>query len=65
MPTVREHHTPKNYVHQAISYWVDESSLLRLDPVENLKLDEQDSMIFNSTLTSAKTLIELPTKSNV
>ena len=39
--------------------------MLRLDPDEKLKLDEQDSMFLNSTLTSARTIIELPTKSFV
>ena len=42
-----------------------ESSLLRLHPGENLSLDEQDSIVLNSTLTSPKTLIELPTQSYV
>ena len=47
MPAVREHLTPKFYVDQAITY----------------RLDEQDSIILNSTLTSPKTIIEIPTKS--
>ena len=42
-----------------------ESSLLRLDPDEKLKLDEQDSIILNSTLTLPKTKIELTTKNYV
>ena len=37
--------------------------MLGLDPIEKLKLDEQDSIILKSTLTSPKTIIELPTKS--
>ena len=36
--------------------------MLRLDPDEKLKLDEQDSVILNSSLTSPRTMIELPTK---
>ena len=36
--------------------------MLRLDPDQKLKLDEQDSIILNSALTSPKTIIELPTK---
>ena len=36
---------------------------LRLDPDEQLELDEQDSIIPSSTLTSPKTTKELPTKS--
>ena len=65
MPAVREHLTPKYYVDNAISYWLDELSLLRLDPGEQLKLDEEDSIILNSALTSPKTIIELATKSYV
>ena len=44
---------------------MDELSLLRLDPDEQLNLDEQDSIFPNSTLTSTKTIIEIPTKSCV
>ena len=44
---------------------VDESSMLRLDPDEELKLDGQDSIVLNSTLTVPETILELPTKSNV
>ena len=65
MPAVREHLTPKLYADEAISYWLDEISLLRLDPDEQLKLDEQDSIVLNSTLASPKTIIELSTKSYV
>ena len=63
-PTLEEHLTPKIYVDQALSNFVDES-LLRLDPDEKLKLDEQDSIVFNSSLTLAKTIKELRTKSYV
>ena len=62
LPAVREHLTPKFYVDEAISHSVDESSLLRLDPDEKLKLDEQDSIILNSNLTLPKTKTEIPTK---
>ena len=51
----------KNYVDTAI----DESSLLRLDPRETLDLDNQDSILLNSTITSPITIIELPTKSYI
>ena len=64
-PAVGEHLTAKFYVDYAFSNSVDESSLLRLDPDEKLKLDEQDSIILNSTLTSPKTIIKIPTKSYV
>ena len=63
MPAVGEHLTAKYYVDDALFYSVDELSLLRLDPNEKLKLDEQNSIILNSTLTSPKTIIELPIKS--
>ena len=63
--TLEEQLTPKYYVDQAISIDVDESSLLRLDPNEKLKLDEQDSIILNSNLTLPKTIKKLPTKVNV
>ena len=39
--------------------------MLGLDPEEKLKLDEQVSIILNSTLTSPKTIKKLPTKSYV
>ena len=54
--------TAKLYVVNTISDSVDESSLLRLDPDEKLK---QDSIILNSTLTSPKTILEIPTKNYV
>ena len=54
-PAIPEHLTAKSYNNQAISYSVDEPSLLRLDPDEQLKLDEQDSIVLNSSLTSPKT----------
>ena len=63
-PTLEEHLTPKIYVDQAISNIVDES-LLRLDPNEKLKLDEQDSIVLISSLTLPKTIIEIPTKNYV
>ena len=44
---------------------MDNSSLLKLDPDEKLKLDEQDSIVPNFSLTLPKTLIKLPTKSYV
>ena len=53
------HLTSKLYVDNAISDGVNESSLLRLDPDEKLK---QDSKNLNSTLTSPKTILEIPTK---
>ena len=65
LPAVPEHLTPKYYVDQVISCWLDELSLLRLDPNEQSNLDEQDILLLNSSLTSPKTIIEVPTKSYV
>ena len=66
MPAVGEHLTAKPYVDIAISHSVHQSSLLRLDPDEKLnKQDEQNSTFLNSTVTSPKMIIEIPTKSFV
>ena len=62
VPQIDSHITAKLYVDNAVSDGVNEHSLLRLDLDEKLK---QDSLIFNSTLTSPKTIIELPTKKYV
>ena len=53
------------YVDTSISNRIDESSLLRLDPIEILDLDNQDSKFLDSTLTSPKTIIEIPTKAYI
>ena len=62
LPQIDSHLTAKLYVDNAISDGINEQSLLRLDPDEKLT---QDSIILNSTLTSPKTIIELPTKNYV
>ena len=61
LPQIDSHLTAKLYVDKSI----DESSLLRLDPDEKLDKDNQDSIVLNSTLTSTKTIIEIPTKSYI
>ena len=61
-PAIPKQLAAKIYVDQAILYSVDEASLLRLDPDEKIKLDEQNSIFLISTLTFTKTIIELPTK---
>ena len=48
MPAVGEPLTAECYVDHAIFHIVDESSLLKLDPDEKFKLNQQDSIIFNS-----------------
>ena len=50
------------YVDNAISDAIDVPSLLRLDPDEKM---EHDSIIPYSTLTSPKTILEIPTKNYV
>ena len=62
MPAVGEHLTAKYYVDKAISDGVNEHSLLRLDPDEKLA---QDTIILNSTLSTPKTILEIPTKNYV
>ena len=62
LPQIDSHLTAKLHVDKSISDAIDEPSLLRLDPDEKLT---QDSKILNSTLTSSKTIIELPTKNYV
>ena len=62
MPTVRKHLTAKHYLDQSTFYTVDEIKFLRSNPDEKLKLDEQDSISPNSTLSSPKTKIEIPNK---
>ena len=44
---------------------IDGASLLRLDPDKKLDLDNQDSIILNSSKTSPKTVIEIPTKAYI
>ena len=62
LPQIDSHLTAKLYVDNTISDGVDEASLLRLDPDEKLK---QGSIILTSTLTSPKTILEIPTKNYV
>ena len=61
LPQIDSHLSAKLYVDNAISDGVNDQLLLRLDPVEKLT---QDSIILNSTLTSSKIIIEMPTKKN-
>ena len=62
LPQIDSHLTAKLYVDKAVSDSIDESSLLRLDTDEKLT---QDTIVLNSTLTSPKTIVELPTKNYV
>ena len=61
LPQKDSHLTAKLYVDNSI----DEPSLVRLDPDEKLDPHNQDSIILNSTLTSPKTIKEIPTKSYI
>ena len=65
LPEFGDQLTSKLYVDNVVRNSIDESSLLRLDPDEKLNLDEHDSVLLYSTLTSSKTIIELPTKNYV
>ena len=65
LPQIDSHLTAKLYVDDAFSNTVDESSLLRLDPNEEVNIDEQNSIILNSTLASPKTIIEIPPKAYI
>ena len=62
LPQIDSNLTATLYVDNALSDSIDESSLLRLDTDEKLT---QDTVVLNSTLTSPKTIIELPTKNYV
>ena len=62
LPQIDSHLTAKLYVDKTITDCVDESSLLRLDTDEKLT---QDTIVLNFTLTSPKTIIELPTKNYI
>ena len=46
-------------------YLMVESSSLRLDPEEILRLGDQDTIVLNFTLTLPETIIEQPAKSYV
>ena len=61
-PQIDSHLTAKLYVYDTLSNSVDESTSLRLDPIEKLKLVEHDSIVLKSTLTSPKTIMGIPTK---
>ena len=65
MPEYGGQVTSKFYVDDRVRTSVDESTLLRIDPDEKLNLNKQDSILLNSTLTSPKTIIEVPTKNYV
>ena len=62
LPQIDSHLTAKFYVDNAISDGINETTLLRLDPDEKL---EQDTIVLNSTLSTPKTILEIPTKNYV
>ena len=65
LPFVREDLTRKVYVDDAVSHSLNEHSSFRLDFNEKLKLDEQDSIVPNFTLSSPKTTFKIPIRSYV
>ena len=64
-PTLDEQLTPKFNVDNFVLNNVDEESLLRLDPKGKIHYGKLDSIFVNSSITSPRTIIELPTKSYV
>ena len=64
-PTLDAQLTPKFYVDHFVLDNVDETSLLRLDPKSDIHFGKLDSIFVNSSITSPRTIIELPTKSYV
>ena len=64
-PTLDEQLTPKFYADNFVYDRVDEASLLRLDPKGMIHHGKLDSIFLNSSTTSPRNLIELPTKSYV
>ena len=64
-PTLDEQLTPKFYVDNFVLNNVDEVSLLRLDPKGKIHYGKLDSIFVNSSITSPRTIIELPTRSYV
>ena len=57
--------TSKFYVDNFIFSYVDEKSLLRVDPKSDIHFGKLDSIFVNSPITSPRTIIELPTRSYV
>ena len=64
-PTPDAQLTPKFYVDNFVLNNVDEESLLRVDPKSDIHFGKLDSIFVNSSITSPRTVIELPTKSYV
>ena len=52
--------TCKEYVDNNISWGIDKSSLLRLDPNEQVDIPNQDHITLNSAFTSPPTVINIP-----
>ena len=64
-PTLDSQLTPKFYVDHFVLDNVDEISLLRLDPKSDIHFGKIDSIFVNSSITTPRVVIELPTKSYV
>ena len=65
LPQITSHLTAKLYVDNAIADCVDERSLLRLYPDSISKLYERGYIVLDSTETSTRTSMEIPTKDYV
>ena len=65
LPQIDSHLTAKLYVDNAISDSIDESSLLRLYPDTISKLEEGGYIVLDSSVTSPRTILEIPIKEYV
>ena len=65
LPQIDSHLTAKLHVDNAIADSVDERSLLRLNPDAISKLYERGYIVLDSTETSTRTSMEIPTKDYV
>ena len=65
LPQIDSHLTAKRYVDNAISDSIDESSLLRLHPYTISKLEERGYIPLDSSITTPRTILEIPIKENV
>ena len=59
-PPIDSHLTAKLYVDNTVSDNVDESSLLRLYPDTISKLEKRGYIVLNSSVTSPRTILEIP-----
>ena len=56
---------PKSIIDEFVSTSIDEQSLLRLHPDENLQLAGKDFITLESNLTNPKTILYIPLNTNL